>query len=51
LKAYFEKFSPGKKKEFAQYISETKRVTSKENRLNKIRPFIIEGRGLNDQYM
>ncbi len=50
LKNNFESFTLGKKREYADYISEAKRVTTKEKRLEKIIPMILSGVGLNDQY-
>ena len=50
LKQKFEEFSPGKKKEFANYINEAKREETKNKRLEKISPMIKDGIGLNDKY-
>ncbi len=50
LKVKFEMFSLSKKREFTEYISEAKRETTKENRLEKIIPMIKLGIGLNDKY-
>lgn len=46
----FKAFSTGKKREFAEYITEAKRESTKLSRLEKIIPMIMEGRGLNDKY-
>ncbi len=46
----FESLSLTKKREFAEYISQAKRASTKTNRLEKIRPMIIQGIGLNDKY-
>ena len=46
----FEGLSHGKKREYAEYISEAKRAATKEKRLEKITPMIREGVGLNDKY-
>lgn len=46
----FEKFSTSKKREFAEYIEDAKRETTKINRMQKIIPMIIKGIGLNDKY-
>ena len=46
----FESLSPGKKREFADYISTAKRESTKTSRLSKIIPMILSGIGLNDQY-
>lgn len=50
LSAQFEKLNPGKQKEYANYISDAKRESTKISRLKKITPMILEGIGLNDQY-
>ncbi len=50
LKAAFEKFTPGKQREFAEYIAEAKREATKQKRLAKIIPMVLDGIGLNDKY-
>ena len=50
LKQAFEAFSLSRKREFTEYISEAKRVETKQKRLDKIKPMILEGIGLNDKY-
>jgi len=50
LKTAFKKLSNYKQKEYAEYITSAKRVATKENRLQKIIPMILEGKGLNDKY-
>ncbi|MES2487821.1 MAG: DUF1801 domain-containing protein [Bacteroidota bacterium] len=50
LKTAFEAFSPYKQKEFAQYITEAKKDKTKLARFEKIKPIILEGKGLNDKY-
>jgi len=50
LKENFEKFSSSKKREYASYISEAKRETTKLSRLSKIIPMILNGAGLHDKY-
>lgn len=50
LKDSFYKLSPGKQKEFALHIQEPKREETKISRLEKIKPMILEGKGLNDKY-
>lgn len=50
LKTAFEKFTPGKQKEFWEYMATAKQEKTKVKRLEKITPMILEGRGLNDQY-
>ena len=46
----FHSFTPGKKKEFAEYVDSAKRETTRQNRLEKIYPLILSGVGLNDKY-
>ena len=50
LAAHFEKLRPGQQREFAEYIAEAKREATKESRLDKITPMILQGIGLNDKY-
>ncbi|MUP46439.1 hypothetical protein E0K83_11895 [Gramella sp. BOM4] len=50
LKAAFMNLSPGKQREYAGYISEAKRESTKQSRLEKIIPMINQGIGLNDKY-
>ncbi|MGC4041668.1 MAG: YdeI/OmpD-associated family protein [Flavobacterium sp.] len=50
LKAAFEKFTPGKQKEFWEYMATAKQEKTKATRLEKIRPMIMDGIGLNDKY-
>ena len=40
----------GKRKEYAAYVIEAKREETKVKRLEKIKPMILEGIGLNDKY-
>ncbi|MDA1018417.1 MAG: YdeI/OmpD-associated family protein [Planctomycetota bacterium] len=49
-KASFGKLTKGKQREYADYISEAKRDATKQSRLEKILPMIVDGRGLNDKY-
>ena len=46
----FESMTPGKRKEYAVYVDEAKREETKTKRLEKIKPMILEGIGLNDKY-
>ncbi|WP_375207201.1 YdeI/OmpD-associated family protein [Hyphococcus sp.] len=48
--AAFEKLTPGKRREYADYIAEAKQAATKERRLKKILPMIAAGAGLNDKY-
>jgi uncharacterized protein YdeI (YjbR/CyaY-like superfamily) len=50
VKTAFDAFSLTKKKEFAEYIDTAKQEKTKEARLEKITPMILEGIGLNDKY-
>jgi uncharacterized protein YdeI (YjbR/CyaY-like superfamily) len=42
--------TPGKQREYAEYIAEAKQAATKERRLEKILPMIAAGGGLNDKY-
>jgi len=48
--AAFNELSRGRKREYAEYISEAKREETKAKRLAKILPMITAGVGLNDRY-
>ncbi|MEZ6096082.1 MAG: YdeI/OmpD-associated family protein [Pirellulaceae bacterium] len=48
--AAFKKLSLGKQREYVEYIETAKREETKQKRLEKILPMIIEGMGLNDKY-
>ena len=50
VKIAFGKLTPGKKREYAEYISEAKRPDTKMKRLEKIAPMILAGAGLYDKY-
>lgn len=50
LSEAFAKFSPYKQKEFAEQIATAKQEKTVLARLEKIKPLILEGRGLNDKY-
>ncbi|MEQ8523359.1 YdeI/OmpD-associated family protein [Gracilimonas sp.] len=50
LKTQFEELTPGRKREYAQYISEAKQEATKQRRLDKIIPMIKQGVGLSDKY-
>lgn len=51
LKAAFEALSLGKKRDYAAHIETAKRAETKQSRLEKIKPMILEGKGLNDKYL
>src|SRR5690606_5909032 len=46
----FDKLTPGKKKEYIEYIEEAKQEKTKLSRVEKIKPMILEGKGLHDKY-
>ena len=46
----FAELTPGKQREYAEYISSAKRDETKQKRLDKILPMIKSGVGLNDKY-
>ena len=50
LKTSFENLKPGLQREYADFISDAKREETQRKRMEKIRPMILEGIGLNDKY-
>ena len=50
LNYFFNDFSTSKKREFCEYISSAKREETKQKRLDKIIPMILNNIGLNDTY-
>lgn len=50
LKSHFNELTPGRQREYAQYIAEAKQEATKKRRLDKIIPMIKNGIGLNDKY-
>ena len=50
LNMQFMKLSPGKRREFIEYIHGAKRENTRDQRLKKIVPLILKGTGLNDHY-
>ena len=46
----FEKLTPGKQREYAEYISDAKRDATRLSRIEKIIPMIEAGTGLHDKY-
>jgi uncharacterized protein YdeI (YjbR/CyaY-like superfamily) len=46
----FKKITPGKQREYAEYIGLAKREETKQTRLQKIIPMILDGKGLHDKY-
>lgn len=51
LKDAFEQLSLSKKRDYAEYIATAKREETKQKRLDKIIPMILEGIGLHDKYV
>ena len=51
LKTAFEKLTPGKQKDYAEYIASAKQAETKVTRIQKIKPMILAGVGLNDKYL
>lgn len=50
LRQRFEAFTPGRQREFAEYVASAKREETRISRMEKIAPMIMEGMGLNDKY-
>lgn len=50
LKVSFNQLSPGKQREYAEYIETAKREATQLARLEKITPMILENKGLYDKY-
>tara|TARA_R110002012_G_scaffold87203_2_gene215894 strand:- start:58 stop:651 length:594 start_codon:yes stop_codon:yes gene_type:complete len=50
LKNSYYQLTKGKQRQYADYISEAKREVTKKSRLEKIKPMILSGVGLNDKY-
>lgn len=50
MKEAFKQLTKGKQREYASYIDEAKREKTKTDRLEKIRPMVLNGVGLNDKY-
>ncbi|MEO8516921.1 MAG: YdeI/OmpD-associated family protein [Flavobacterium sp.] len=46
----FEAFSPYKQREFLEYVETAKQEKTKLSRIDKIKPMILNGIGLNDKY-
>ena len=46
----FDALTPGKQREYTEYIVEAKRAETRTRRLEKILPMIRAGQGLNDRY-
>lgn len=50
LNSAFNNLGKGKQRDYAEHISEAKRESTKQSRLEKIIPMILEGKGLYDKY-
>lgn len=50
LNSAFNALTPGKQREYCEYIETAKREATKQSRLEKITPMIIAGVGLYDKY-
>lgn len=50
LQTAFEQLTPGKQKEYILYLEEAKQEATKIKRLERIKPMILNGTGLNDKY-
>ncbi len=48
--AAFRALTPGRQREYAGYIAEAKRESTRLSRANKVLPMILKGVGLNDRY-
>lgn len=50
LKAAFESLTPGRRRGYALYFSETRQPKTRESRIEKCVPRILAGKGLSDPY-
>ena len=50
LNAQFAQLDLSKQREYVEYITTAKRDSTKQSRLEKITPMILQGVGLNDKY-
>lgn len=50
LRLAFEALTPGKQREYCEHIASAKREATKQSRLDKITPMILNGVGLHDKY-
>lgn len=50
LKRAFDQLTPGRQKDYINYIEEAKMEKTKQSRLDKIIPLILAGKGLHDKY-
>jgi uncharacterized protein YdeI (YjbR/CyaY-like superfamily) len=49
-KQAFKNLTPAKQREYVEHITEAKREKTRQNRIEKIIPMILDNRGLNDRY-
>lgn len=50
LAAAYKSLTPGRQREYAEHVASAKREQTRATRVEKIRPKILAGEGLNDQY-
>lgn len=50
LKNAFDQLTKSKQKEYLEHVNSAKRAETQMARLEKIKPMILEGKGLNDKY-
>lgn len=50
LKHAFFALTPGRRKDYMEFIDDAKQEKTKVKRLEKIKPMILQGKGLNDKY-
>lgn len=50
LEKSFKELTPGRQREYGEYIDSAKRESTKWKRIEKITPIILSGKGLNDKY-
>lgn len=50
LKSAFMALTPGHQREYSDYIESAKRDATKQTRLEKMKPLVLEGKGLYDKY-
>ncbi len=48
--AAFRALTPGRQREYSEYVASAKRLVTRQNRINRILPMIAAGKGLNDRY-
>ena len=49
LSAAFDELTPGRQREYNLHVSDAKRVSTREDRVDKIVPRILDGKGLRDR--